>query len=134
MRVATEHDDLTHAVIGCAMRVHSALGNGFPEVIYQNALALEFERKGVLFVREAQLPIFYLDIQIGARRVDFLVAGKVLVELKAVTLLGPDTFAQIINYLKAYKLEVGLLLNFGQPSLMHKRFLRTIPPLYPDNE
>jgi GxxExxY protein len=127
MRIVTEHDELTHAIIGCAMRVHSALGNGFPEVIYQNALALELERGKLTFVREAHLPVYYLDTQIGARRVDFLVADRVLVELKAVTALGPDTFAQIINYLKAYRLEVGLLLNFGQTSFVHKRFLRTPP-------
>ena len=125
MVVVTAYDELTHAVIGCAMRVHSALGNGFPEVIYQNALALELERSALPFAREAHMPIHYLDKQIGSRRVDFLVAGKVLVELKAVTILGLDTFAQIINYLKAYKLEVGLLINFGQASLVHKRFLRT---------
>ena len=118
---------MTHTVIGCAMRVHSALGNRFPEVIYQSALALEFRQTGLPFVREAHLPVYYLGTQIGARRVDFLVADKMLVELKAVVILGPDTFAQIINYLKAYNLEVGLLLNFGQASLIHRRFLRTSP-------
>ena len=126
MLVVTEHDELTHTVIGCAMRVHSALGNGFPEVI-QSALAIEFRQTGLPFVREAHLPVYYLGTQIGARRVDFLVADKVLVELKAVVILGPDTFAQIINYLKAYNLKVGLLLSFGQASLIHRRFLRTSP-------
>ena len=89
--------------------------------------ALEFRQTGLPFVREAHLPVYYLGTQIGARRVDFLVADKMLVELKAVVILGPDTFAQIINYLKAYNLEVGLLLNFGQASLVYRRFLRTSP-------
>ena len=94
---------MTHTVIGCAMRVHSALGNGFPEVIYQSALALEFRQTGLPFVREAHLSVYYLGTQIGARRVDFLVADKALVELKAVVILGPDTFAQIINCYYAVK-------------------------------
>ena len=118
---------MTHTVISCTMRVHSALGNRFPEVIYPSALALEFRQTGLPFVREAHLPVYYLSTQIEARRVDFLVADKVLVEPKAVVILGPDTFARIINCLKAYSLEVGLLLNFGQASLIYRRFLRTSP-------
>ena len=119
------HSDLTEVVIGCAMRVHSALGPGFPEVVYQRSLALEMGRVDIPFVREIEQPVFYLDQQVGSRRVDFLVASVVLVELKATTALDEHHYAQIINYLTAYSLQTGLLINFGSPSLQFKRFIKS---------
>jgi GxxExxY protein len=100
------------------------LGNGFQEVIYQRSLAVEMEQAGLCFGREIEMPIFYKGVEVGSRRVDFLVEETVLVELKAIPELTPTNFAQIINYLEAYRLEVGLLINFGETSLKHKRFLK----------
>jgi len=114
-------DPLTHAIIGCAMRVHRVLGNGFQEVIYQRALAIEMEKQGLSFVREQEMPIYYDGIQIGTRRVDFLVEGRVLVELKALVKLEDVHLAQALNYLEAFHLETGLLINFGAQSLEFKR-------------
>ena len=103
------------------MKVHRTLGNGFQEVIYQRALAVELAAQGVEFSREFEMPVFYGGQHIGARRVDFLVAGKVAVELKALTELEPVHFAQAKNYLEAFNLEIGLLLNFGSGSLQFHR-------------
>ena len=105
------------------MQVHSFLGNGFQELIYQRALAYEFSKAGLAYNRELEMPIYYKDLQepIGSRRVDFLVEGSVLVELKAITLLDDVHLAQILNYLRAYKIEIGLLINFGEKSLNFKR-------------
>ena len=120
-----KHSDITHKIIGCAMQVHSFLGNGFQEVIYQRALALEFAKAGLNFQREVEVQIFYKQYSepIGCRRVDFLVEGAVIVELKALTLIEDVHWAQILNYLRAYKIEVGLLINFGEKSLNFKRFI-----------
>lgn len=120
-----KHSDLTHKIIGCAMQVHSFLGNGFQEVIYQRALAIEFVKAGLNFQRELEVPIFYKEYiePIGTRRVDFLVEGIVLVELKAQIELNDTHINQILNYLKAYKIEVGLLINFGEKSLKFKRLV-----------
>lgn len=127
MLIEKAHDKITKPVIGCALRVHGALGNGFPEVVYHRSLAHELTKNGLAFQHELHLPVFYDGVEVGARRVDFLVAGTVLVELKAATELTPNHYAQIINYLKAYRLQVGLLINFGQPSLVFKRFLKDYP-------
>lgn len=116
-----KYSALTAKIIGCAMTVHKALGNGFQEVIYQRALEIEMRLAGINFSREFEMPIFYRDIQIGTRRVDFLVEGIISVELKALTKLEDVHFAQAINYLEAYNLEVGLLINFGEMSLNFKR-------------
>ncbi len=118
-----KHSDITGQVIGCAMIVHNALGNGFQEVIYQRALAIELEKKGMGFVREQEIPIYYDGINIGERRVDFLVAEKVMVELKAVSRLENIHLAQAINYLEAYNIEIGLLINFGANRLEFKRLI-----------
>ena len=112
---------LTGKVIGCAMTVHSALGNGFQEVIYQRALAIEMANQHVHFTREHEMPIYYKGQQIGTRRVDFLIEGVVSVELKAIIQLDDSHLAQALNYLEAYNLEVGLLINFGARSLQFKR-------------
>jgi len=103
------------------MKVHSALGNGFQEVIYQRALEIEFNDSNLLFSREYEMPVYYKERQIGTRRVDFLVAEKISVELKALIKLEDVHLAQAINYLEAYDLEVGLLINFGAKSLEFKR-------------
>ena len=117
-------DELTYKIIGCAMKVHSTLGNGFQELIYQRALAAEFERQGIQFDREVEMPIFYEEKNIGSRRADFLVQELVLVELKALIQLDDVHLAQGFNYLVAYKLDKGLLINFGARSLQVKRLRR----------
>ena len=116
-----EINDLTHKIIGASMQVHRVLGNGFQEVIYQRALTIEMNLSGIAFNREFEMPIFYREEQIGTRRVDFLVEGIISVELKAITVLEDVHFAQAINYLEAYNLEIGLLINFGEKSLNFKR-------------
>jgi len=116
-----KYSELTSRIIGCAMNVHSALGSGFQEVIYQRALEIEFSLIGINFQREFEMPIFYKGNHIGTRRVDFFVENAVSVELKAVTKLEDVHFAQAINYLEAYNVEVGLLINFGERSLNFKR-------------
>ncbi|MBW7869250.1 MAG: GxxExxY protein [Ignavibacteriales bacterium] len=116
-----KYSELTSGVIKCAMTVHSTLGNGFQEVIYQRALAIEMQLAGIEFNREFQMPIYYREEHIGTRRVDFLVGEVVSVELKAITKLEDVHFAQAINYWESYNLEVGLLINFGERSLNFKR-------------
>lgn len=120
-----KHQALTRTVIGCAMRVHCTLGEGFPEVVYQRSLAQELTRSAVQFQREVNLPVYYNEEIVGYRRVDFLVEETVLVELKATSALTTAHFNQIINYLNAYRLEVGLLINFGESSLRFRRFIKT---------
>ena len=117
-----KYSELTGKIIGCAMQVHRTLGNGFQEVIYQRALAIEMSLADISFLREFEMPIFYRKEQIGTRRVDFLVEGEISVELKAVTKIENVHLAQAINYLEAYNLEIGLLINFGETSLNFKRF------------
>jgi len=116
-----KYKDITEKIIGASMRVHATLGNGFQEVIYQRALEMELQESGLLFAREFNMPIFYKGKMIGERRVDFLVEEKISVELKAILQLEPVHFAQARNYLEAYNLEVGLLINFGSISLEFKR-------------
>ena len=115
------YEDLTKKIIGCAFEVHKRLGNGFQEVIYQRALQVELNFIGLSFEREMEMPIFYRDAEIGTRRVDFFVEGKIMVELKAIIKLEDVHLAQAMNYLEAYKMEFGLLLNFGAKSLEFKR-------------
>ena len=121
-----KYKDLTGRIIGAAMNVHNALGPGFQEVIYQRALKIEFTDLGILFQREYEAPIYYKNIQVGTRRVDFFVHEKVLVEIKAISEIKPESYMQIINYLDVFKMEVGLLINFGQKRLKFKRFVNTI--------
>jgi GxxExxY protein len=116
-----KYSELTSKIIGSAMAVHRVLGNGFQEVIYQRALEIEMTDSAISFSREFEMPIYYKNQQIGTRRVDFLVEGVVSVELKAIIKLEDVHFAQAINYLEAYDLEVGLLINFGAKSLEFKR-------------
>lgn len=116
-----KYSELTGKIIGCAMTVHKTLGTGFQEVIYQRALEIEMRELGISFDREFVMPIFYREHPLGTRRVDFLVEGIISVELKAITKLEDVHFAQAINYLEAYNLEIGLLVNFGETSLNFKR-------------
>ena len=120
-----KYKDITEKIIGASFEVHKFLGNGFQEVIYQRALAWELTQARLSFVREIEQEIFYKKLQepIGTRRADFVVEGKVLVELKAIIELEDVHLAQILNYLKAYKLEVGMLINFGSKSLTFKRLV-----------
>ena len=119
------HKDITEKIIGASFDVHSFLGNGFQEVIYQRALAYEMSQRNLEFAREIEQEIFYKDLRepIGTRRADFVVDGKVLVEIKAIKELEDVHLAQALNYLKAYRLEVGLLINFGSKSLTFKRLV-----------
>ena len=116
-----KYKEITEKIIGASMKVHAALGNGFQEVIYQRALEIELKESGLEFAREFNMPVFYKERIIGERRVDFLVEGVISVELKAILQLEPVHFAQARNYLEAYNLEIGLLINFGSTSLEFKR-------------
>lgn len=118
-----KYSEITAKIIGCSMEVHKILGNGFQEVIYQRALAKEMYIQGLSFAREFEMPIFYKEEQIGTRRVDFLVKEVISVELKALTKLEDVHLAQAINYIEAYNLEVGLLINFGAKSLEYRRLI-----------
>lgn len=120
-RIEKDINSITHKIIGCAMQVHRTLGNGFQEVIYQRALAIEMSFEGLSFEREMEMPIFYREQQIGTRRVDFFVDGCVMVELKALEKIEDVHKAQAINYLEAYQIADGLLINFGGLSLEFKR-------------
>jgi GxxExxY protein len=117
-------DELTYKIIGCAMKVHNTLGNGFQEVIYQRCLAIELDKIGLEYLREEEMPIYYDSIQVGTRRADFIIANQVLVELKAMVKLEDVHLAQGLNYLTAYQIEKGLLINFGATSLEVKRLYR----------
>ena len=116
-----KYSELTGKIIGAAMEVHSFLGNGFQEVIYQRALSYEMNLQNIEHSREFEMNVMYKDIQVGTRRVDFLVDNKISVEIKALTKLETVHLAQAINYLEAYNLEVGLLINFGETKLKFHR-------------
>lgn len=126
-----KYEKLTHDIIGCAMKVHSTLGNGFQEVIYQRALAIELEKQGLNFQREMEMGIYYDGIHIGTRRVDFFVEENIMVELKAVIKLEDVHLAQAMNYCQAYQLPIGLLINFGSKSMEFKRVYNLT---HPDNK
>ncbi|AFY54920.1 hypothetical protein Riv7116_2405 [Rivularia sp. PCC 7116] len=121
-----KYADITQKIIGASFEVHKFLGNGFQEVIYQRALAYELHQAKLKFAREIEQKIYYKNLPepIGTRRADFVVEDKILVELKAVIQLDNAHLAQALNYLKVYKLEVGLLINFGSKSLTFKRLIR----------
>ncbi len=116
-----KYEDLTYKIIGCAMEVHKHLGNGFQEVVYQRALAIEMQMHGIAFSREHEMLLQYKGYDIGTRRVDFFVEDKIMVEIKAIINLEDVHLAQAMNYVEAYNLEIGLLINFGAKSLQHKR-------------
>jgi len=116
-----EQDKLTHAIIGSAMEVHSTLGNGFQEVVYQRCLSIEMNLRNIEHQREFEMPLFYKGFDVGKRRVDFLIMNEISVEIKAAINLENVHMAQAKNYLEAYNLETGLLINFGSNSLQYKR-------------
>jgi len=116
-----KHSELTGKVISCAMHVHRILGSGFQEVIYQRALAIEMAESGIHFEREKEMPVYYKGLHIGGRRADFIVENVISVELKALTITEQVHISQARSYLKAYNVELGLLINFGAPSLEFKR-------------
>jgi len=120
-----KYTELTGKIIGCAMEVHKILGNGFQELVYQRAMAIEMQIQGLPFNREFVMPVYYKSRQIHTRRVDFLVDTIISVELKAVSAMDDSHLAQGINYLEAYNLEIGLLINFGSKSLQFKRLINS---------
>ncbi len=115
------YDPLTYKIIGCAMEVHKKMGNGFQEVIYQRCLAIEMHKHGLNFSREHEMKIYYDEIEVGTRRVDFFVENQIMVELKAIVKLEEVHLAQAMNYLEAYQIPLGLLINFGGKSLDFKK-------------
>ena len=116
-----ERNKITHDVIGAAMEVHNVLGNGFQEVVYQRALSIEMKLRKIEHQREFEIPLLYKGFDVGQRRVDFLVFGNISIEIKAIANLDDLQLAQAKNYLEAYNLETGLLINFGSKSLQFKR-------------
>ena len=120
-----KHADITGEIIAAAFEVHKEIGNGFPEAMYQKALEIEFQLRKTRFTREYDLPVFYKGTKIGSRRVDFLINDIIPIELKAVIKLEDVHLAQSLNYLEAFNLEVGLLINFGSKSLEVKRLYNT---------
>ncbi|MCC6287460.1 MAG: GxxExxY protein [Chitinophagaceae bacterium] len=129
-----KYEDITKNIIGCAFKVHNTLGNGFQEVIYQRALEIEMRKHKLNFAREFEMPIFYDEIHIGTRRVDFLIENIISVELKAIIRLEDVHLAQALNYLEAYNLEIGMLINFGANSLEYKRLTNKKHPNYPASQ
>lgn len=121
-----KYSDITEKIIGCAFRVHNYLGFGFTENIYQRSLQVEFEKEKMQFFREYEIPVIYEKIEVGFRRVDFLVEDKVVVEIKAVVEITDRELAQTLNYLKAFKREIALIINFGEESLKFKRLINNI--------
>lgn len=116
--------DITGKIIGCAMEVHNNLGNGFQEVVYQRALSIELNLQHIAHEREKEMPLTYKGFDIGTRRVDFFVEEKIMVEIKAIKELEDVHLAQAINYLEAYNMEIGLLINFGNTKLQFKRVMK----------
>jgi GxxExxY protein len=119
-----KHSELTGKIIGCAMEVHKHLGNGFQEVVYQRALSIELKMQNIAHIREQEMPLKYKGFDIGTRRVDFFIEDKIMLEIKAVKELEDVHLAQAINYLEAYGMEIGLLINFGNTSLQFKRVMK----------
>jgi GxxExxY protein len=120
-----QFEEITYKIIGCAMKVHNTLGNGFQEVIYQRCLAIELGNAGLTYEREKEQAIYYNAINVGTRRADFIVQGNVMVEIKALINLEDVHLAQAKNYLVAYDLPIGLLINFGAASLQYKKVFRS---------
>ena len=117
--------DLTRKIIGCAMRVHTYFGSGFPEIVYHKSLMIELKKIGIVARSEVEEVVIYYNEVVGKRRIDIIVEDKVLVELKAIAELDTDSHNQVMNCLKVFGFEVGLLLNFGKKSLQYKRFARS---------
>lgn len=120
-----KYSDITGKIIGCAMKVHSKMGNGYREIIYQRCLEIEMTKSGLSFNRELEVNVYYEENIVSKRKVDFLVEGVISVELKAITELDQENLNQALNYLEAYKREVGLLINFGAKKLQFKRLINS---------
>ena len=130
-----QQDKITHSIIGCAMEVHNILGNGFQEVVYQLALSIEMNLRNIEHQREFEMPLSYKGFDIGSRRVDFLVMEEISIEIKAIINLEDVHLAQAMNYLEAYNLQTGLLINFGAKSLQFKRlFNKSWKSKNPENQ
>jgi len=114
-------DELTHKIIGCSMKVHNTFGNGFHELIYQRSLEIELQNAGLAFESELEMPIMYETIQVGIRRIDLIVEGVILVELKAIDKLDMYHKVQTLNHCDAFHIPDGLLINFGGLSLEFNR-------------
>ena len=121
IREEYKYSDITEKIIGCAMKVHRQMRNGFQELIYQRCLIIEFRKIALSFLNEVELPVFYDNVEVGKRRVDLLIENKVLIEIKAVSELTNAHLAQVLNYLEVLNLEIGVLINFGAKSLEVKR-------------
>ena len=126
MNQRENRDPRTYAIIGAAMEVHRQLGFGFLEAVYQEALAIELANQNIPYQQQVDLPVHYKESLLSAHyRVDFLCFDDVIVEIKALGMLTSVETSQIINYLKASHHEIGLLINFGEPSLKYERFIST---------
>lgn len=133
-QIAERYKELTYKVIGAAMEVHKHLGCGFQEVVYQRSLKHEFELRGIPFLREEPKELFYKAIKVGERRVDFLVGSDLMVEIKAVARLDDNHLAQALNYVDAYRLPIGLLINFGSQKMEYKRVIHPSKPYWPEGQ
>ena len=120
-----KYKDLTEKIIGCAMKVHRYFGPGFPEVVYKRALMIELKKNSIKFKEEVERDIIYEGKPIHKRRLDLIIEEVVLLELKALKEVDNSETNQTLNYLRVFNIEVGLLLNFGAPSLFFKRFVHT---------
>ena len=123
VKLEYKYSDITEKIIGCAMKVHSWFGPGFPEIIYQRSLLIELEKAGFKCNAEIERDVYYENALVGKRRLDIIVEENILLELKAIAELDNSCHNKILNYLRVFKIEVGLLLNFGTPSLQFKRFV-----------
>lgn len=118
-----QHEDLVSNILECANKVYAQLGQGYPENIYQRALAIELERLDISFIRDQEWPVFYdKELLIGKRRVDFVIENSIMVDLKSNTDIVSADFKQFINNIEAFHFDLGLLINFGKQSLEFKRF------------
>jgi len=120
-----KYSECTEKIIGCAMKVHRELGQGFPEIIYKRCLIIEIQKLNLPYSYELEKEIYYEGIKVGKRRLDLVVDNKILIELKAISEIDKSCYNQVVNYLKVFKMEVGLLLNFGKQSLEVKRFINS---------
>lgn len=117
-------EDLTYKIIGCCMEVHKILGKGFNEIVYKDALEIEFRLKGIPYLREKEFSIVYKEFTLNRKYcADFVVFDKIILEAKAIELLTSSHLKQTLNYLAASKLRLALLVNFGEDSLKHKRII-----------